>query len=134
MVANISPASSQYDETCNTLKYASRAIAIKTQAQQAQIVDTAAYTEALQQLQGSSNPAPNPLTMTKESFFSTSAKDLTAQSRLNTQQGNHGVIKFAAKIKHPAAGTIACIAHLFFRSFRNFRGEEAIGRCLLGAA
>lgn len=64
MIANISPASSQYDETCNTLKYASRAITIKMQeaSQQASLRDDEDYQIALHELQEeaiSKEPTPN---------------------------------------------------------------------------
>jgi chromosome segregation ATPase len=51
MIANISPASSHFDETMNTLKYASRAISIKAQVTQQAMLRGEDYDLALQQFQ-----------------------------------------------------------------------------------
>ncbi|TPX58038.1 hypothetical protein SpCBS45565_g08088 [Spizellomyces sp. 'palustris'] len=51
MIANISPGSSNFDETVNTLKYASRARAIKTKVTQQVSQKTDTYSVTIQQLQ-----------------------------------------------------------------------------------
>lgn len=59
MIANISPASSHFEETLNTLKYASRAIAIKTQvSQQLELKGDEGYANALQSLQQNAGMIP----------------------------------------------------------------------------
>jgi kinesin family protein 18/19 len=53
MIANISPSSTNFDETMNTLKYASRARTIKNKITQQVYNKTEAYTTALSQMKSS---------------------------------------------------------------------------------
>lgn len=81
MIANISPSSTNFDETMNTLKYASRARTIKNKISQQVSNKTEAYTTALSQMKssGSRQRLTSAATNTTSGFES-----LGRQSRMRT--------------------------------------------------